>query len=244
MMRFGTWCRPLAAAALVFIGVYAYARVTGTAPSDPDVACYGRSGAEVCVEYAGNFIPTTDNDTTLGTSSLAWATIYAYDLTLSDDLTVTDDVTVTDALTVNGSATLGNASADVFTLNGGTMVVRNNSQAVQIGTSTTDGTYILNIDGANRRLGIGNSAPTVELDVTGSITASGVVKSTSPIVTAGGMRFFARTKAQFDALDPITVGETYVCSDCTEVLLCVSTGTAVAQFQRVDSATAGCGTGE
>lgn len=130
------------------------ARLTGTEPGT-DISCWGPSGAEVCIDVSGNLIPTTDNDTTLGTSVLRWATAYIMDITVGDDLTVTDTLTVT--------------------------------------------------------------GPFVPL---------------------------SKTKAQFDTLDPVIAGEVYFCSDCTEKLLCVSTGTAAAQFQRVDSTTIGCGTGE
>lgn len=71
------------------------ARLTSPSASDADIWCAGPEGAEVCVDSSGNLIPTTDNDTTLGTSSLAWATGYFYDIALSDDLTVADDATVT-----------------------------------------------------------------------------------------------------------------------------------------------------
>lgn len=80
-----------------------FARLTGTEPGT-DIHCVGPSGAEVCVDVSGNFLPTTDNDTTLGTSALRFATVYAYDLAASDDLTVTDDATVSDDLTVTGDS--------------------------------------------------------------------------------------------------------------------------------------------
>lgn len=78
-----------------------HARLTGTEPGT-DVSCWGVSGAEVCVDVSGNLLPTTDNDTTLGTSSLRWATAYILDITVGDDLTVSDDATVADDLTVTG----------------------------------------------------------------------------------------------------------------------------------------------
>ena len=78
-----------------------YARLTGTEPGT-DQWCMGVSGAEICVDASGNLIPTTDNDTTLGTSSLRFATAYILDITVGDDLSVTDDATVTDDLTVGG----------------------------------------------------------------------------------------------------------------------------------------------
>lgn len=106
--------RPLGAAALLLALTPAlWARSTGTTPARtaPDAWCVGKAGAEVCVDADGNVIPTTDNDTTLGTSSLRWATGYMLDLTIGDDLTITDDVvigsTVTEIATVNGLLRLG-----------------------------------------------------------------------------------------------------------------------------------------
>lgn len=78
-----------------------FARLTGTEPGT-DIWCVGPSGAEVCVDVSGNLIPTTDNDTTVGSTSLRFATVNAYDLAAGDDLTVADDATVSDDLTVTG----------------------------------------------------------------------------------------------------------------------------------------------
>lgn len=58
---------------------------------DGDAWCVGAAGAEVCVDSSGNLAPTADNDVTLGTSALRWATGYIMDLTIGDDLTVTGD---------------------------------------------------------------------------------------------------------------------------------------------------------
>lgn len=71
-----------------------HARVTAQGASDADIWCVGPAGAEVCVDVSGNFLPTTDNDTTLGTSALRWATAYIVDLVVGDDLTVAGDATV------------------------------------------------------------------------------------------------------------------------------------------------------
>lgn len=89
----------LALCVLVSTGRVSFGRVT-TADST-DVWCVGPSGAEICVDTSGNLVPTTDNDTTLGTSSLKWATVNAYDVNIGDDLAVTD------AASVSGAATLG-----------------------------------------------------------------------------------------------------------------------------------------
>ena len=68
-----------------------FARITGTEPGT-DISCWGPSGAEVCIDVSGNLLPTTDNDTTLGTSALRWATAYILDITVGDDLSVTGDI--------------------------------------------------------------------------------------------------------------------------------------------------------
>lgn len=97
----------LAIALVIAVGVQKtlFARVT-TAASD-DIFCAGPSGAEACLDSSGNWLPTTDNDTTLGTSSLRWATVESVDINVGDDLSVTDDLTVTDDTTLNGLITLG-----------------------------------------------------------------------------------------------------------------------------------------
>jgi hypothetical protein len=50
------------------------ARITGTNPtgSSADAWCVGSTGNEVCVDYQGNLIPTTTDDTSLGTSAKEW----------------------------------------------------------------------------------------------------------------------------------------------------------------------------
>lgn len=77
-----------------------FARLTGSAPTNADVWCVGPSGAEVCADASGNFLPTTDNDVTLGTSALQWATAYFVNLTVSGNSAVTGNSTVTGDLTV------------------------------------------------------------------------------------------------------------------------------------------------
>lgn len=111
----------------------AQARVTSPTQtaSNADIACWGPSGAEICVDSSGNLIPTTDNDTTLGTSSLRFATGYIVDITVGDDLTVTDD------LSVQGDTTLGNAGSDAFAVNASTM--QTNTWGLLVSTAA-DGT--------------------------------------------------------------------------------------------------------
>lgn len=77
----------------------------------------------------------------------------------------------------------------------------------------------------------------------GALTASGAAISGTTSLT-GKFVPFARTKAQFNAITPAAAGEVYFCSDCTAKNLCVSTGTTLSGFLRVDSTTIGCGTNE
>ena len=82
--------------------------------------------------------------------------------------------------------------------------------------------------------------------ITGAATLSataitGVTSITSPLyVATGPMRLYSRTKAQILALTTVAVGDAYYCSDCTAVLICVSTGTAKGAFVKVNDKTAVC----
>lgn len=143
-----------------------FARLAGTDPGT-DVWCVGISGAEVCVDSSGNFLPSTDNDTTLGTSSLRWATAYIQDITVGDDLTVTDDATITSDLAVDGNTTIGSNHADTLDLNVTTVTINATVNGVRIGTGALDGTYILTVDGSNRRIGVNDHTPSYDLDVNG-----------------------------------------------------------------------------
>lgn len=172
---------------VVASGKVSFSRVTTA--SNTDVWCSGPSGREVCVDTDGNFVPTTDNDTTLGSSSLRWATVYALDQTIGDDLTVTDDATITDDLAVNGDTTLGDASGDTLVLNLTTVTVRADANGIRIGTSTTDGTYILSLDGSNRRLGINTNAAGATLDVTAlNGSSTGTIVNTAASQTADALQ--------------------------------------------------------
>lgn len=160
------------------------ARITGTT-TEPET-CWGADGAEVCVDSSGRVVPTTDNDASLGTSTLRWSDVLTMDVTVSDDLTVSDDATITDALTVNGNTTLGDAGGDTLDLNGTTVTINATVTGMKIGTSTTDGTYLLTLDGSNRRLGLGTHVPATLLDVEGAYQfGSGANKSTGS--ASGGL---------------------------------------------------------
>ena len=87
------------------------------------------------------------------------------------------------------------------------------------------------------------TAGTIILRDLSNAFAAGVATLTG-VTLSGPLTLASHTKAEFNSLDPAAIGEAYVCSDCTEILPCFSTGTSVAQWQRSDSPTAGCGTGE
>lgn len=71
---------------LIVIGSVVHARITGTTVN-PET-CWGDDGEEVCVDSSGNAIPTTDNDASLGTTSLRWSTVLSYDAAFGDDVVV------------------------------------------------------------------------------------------------------------------------------------------------------------
>ena len=83
------------------------ARITGTQPTNADIVCFGPDGAELCADSSGNWVPTTNNDTSLGTSSLRFSDVRAFDATFSDDLTVTDDTTLSSDVSVAGLLSTG-----------------------------------------------------------------------------------------------------------------------------------------
>lgn len=215
------------------------ARITGTT-TNADIWCVGPDGAEICVDSDGNLVPTTDNDTTLGTSSLRFATAYILDITVGDDLTVTDD------LTVNGDTSLGDGSVDTLALGVGTVTIPSASgRTVKIGTSTTDGNYIMTLDGANRSVGIGETSPGARLEIAaiGTIGTGLLVSSangSTPLLTVNGQGLVgpaSKTTSQLDAvaMAPQMVGGFVFNS--TLGLPCISTGPATGAYARLTDAT-------
>lgn len=99
---------------------------------------------------------------------------------------------------------------------------------------------MLSLDTLNNRIGI-QAVPATTLDVNGSSQfGSGATKST---FTANGFwEPYSRTRAQIDTLVPTKVGQVIYASDTTLPGLCISTGTAAAQWRKMESATLGCGT--
>ena len=129
----------LAICLAVFMAVPSSARITGTQPTNADVACWGPDGAEVCIDASGNTVPTTDNDTTSGSSSLRWATVHALDATIGDDITVADDATVTGDLFKVMVATVtmtAAATIDISGACGGILRLTSNTEFTSSTTNT------------------------------------------------------------------------------------------------------------
>lgn len=125
------------------------ARLTGTNPTgaNADTWCEGPRGAEVCVDYQGDVLSTTNNDATLGTSSLRWSDVETIGLnTGGGSLSIPSSAGVATSLGTAGTANTagsGNGAAPSLititgALNFGVQVEGTNSTATTgIYTSTT-----------------------------------------------------------------------------------------------------------
>lgn len=125
-------------AAICFVGMIqsdVFARLTGTNPtgSSSDTWCVGKSGAEVCVDYLGDVIPTTNNDASLGTSSLQWSNVYSVAATVSGAASVTGNLIKVPVSTQTVTAA---ATIDVTGACGG--LLRLSSLTGSVTTNTTD----------------------------------------------------------------------------------------------------------
>lgn len=155
----------------------------------------------------------------------------------------------------------GGGAAEQMRINGGTLKLMNATPTLQFdnataGYITANGDLIINIDadinGSNtlRVRGNGGSVELVAVTETGATTldvngsaqfGSGATKST--FTATGFWEPISKTRAQIDLLVPTKVGQVIYASDTTLPGLCVSTGTAAAQWRKMESATLGCGTG-
>lgn len=97
------------------------------------------------------------------------------------------------------------------------------TQAVHV----SSGAFVLDGTGANMTVG-------GSLTVAGASTLTGAVAVSSNTVLSGFLQLFPRTLAQLQALTPAAVGQVYFCSNCV-ASVCVSSGTAVDQFQAIAS---------
>lgn len=112
---------------IFFVPSFALARVTAPAVNDRDAFCAGARNGEDCIDKNGNFLPTTDNTQTLGTSALRWSSVYGA-LFFGDGSNLTGIVssaTLNNYLLLTGgnlTGALGGTSvtATSFTATGGT----------------------------------------------------------------------------------------------------------------------------
>jgi hypothetical protein len=121
-----------------------YARVTGTNPGT-DVACFGPSALEVCVDVSGNILPTTTNIGSLGTSALKFKDLFlAGNASVAGTLSVTGATTQTGNLAVTGTilqvpvstvAVVGSATINAASACGGLLRL---SAVANVTTNTSD----------------------------------------------------------------------------------------------------------
>ena len=125
-----------------------------------DKWCVGKSsGAELCVDGQSNFVPIQNEKINLGSDTVRFLAVYASSFNASGDLRAVG------ALVVNGNSTIGSASNDTLDLNVTTITINDTINGIKIGTSTSDGTYILTIDGSGRIIGINDQTPDATLEV-------------------------------------------------------------------------------
>ncbi len=151
-------------AVLFFLSVLAerpaFARLNGattlTTVTQPDIVCYGGSNqgtantaTEVCLDYSGNVIPTTDNAQQSGSSTLRWKDIEAVNLnsgggnltagTAAATITAAGNQTLGTVGTANGPGT-GNATMPTLHAIVGSIQLK--SQQVGTSETATTGIYV------------------------------------------------------------------------------------------------------
>ena len=128
-----------------------FARVTSSS-ADRDAWCVGVSGAEVCVDSSGNFVPTTTNSVDLGTSALEFKNVYVDGTVTTDAIVNAGTYSGTDGAFTGKLSSTGNfvppalssATIAITTASYVGEVIYNSSRyALCIGTSVTGaGCYI------------------------------------------------------------------------------------------------------
>ena len=122
--------------------------------------------------------------------------------------------------------------ASVGTMRLDNMAVNGANAALTIRTSnasaldTTAGVIL-----GNGKWGIGTTAPANTLHVKGT---TGIAVSSAPLAGLSMVFRGMEAKANITATDPVAAGELWLCTDCTAPYsLCVSTGTAVADYAKM-----------
>lgn len=187
----------------------AVARVTAQI-INTDIWAVGPSGAEVAVDSSGNFLPTTDNDATLGTSALRWATAYVMDVTVGDDLTVTDAATFSGRMnfaktqvgTGTGSLGVYSSSAIPATSNYETVITSGVLVLISAVPSVSTGT-VLKATGicCDNSLSVALSEG-MELILTSTASAGGIILQDEGTLTGSRLQLGAATRQvdQFNVL--------------------------------------------
>ena len=194
----------------------------------------------------------------VGNTNNYWSNVLAIDNSDTTTPLIYGDFSA-NTLRFNGSAQFGTATAGISTFS----AVGNLNLAYGLTASTGVFTSTLTVQGnafsvggstlvvAGGNVGIGTTGPAQKLHMSsGTLLIDGnaatpfqIGISSFVIRSSGAFSPQARTKAQIDLMTPVAVGEYIDCTDCTLPGLCRSSGTAVAQWRKVESSTLGCGSG-
>lgn len=173
----------LSALLFILLSSSAFSRITGTLPSADDIFCVGPSGAEVCVDASGNWIPTTDDNQDLGTSSFKWKNLYLSGTTTSSgDLTVTGTLDLTGSLNVTGDSSLD-----------GALTVNDSGADKDTQIEGDTDANLLFVDASTDRVGVGTATPAVLFDV------AGVFNATQITINDAGADLDSRIEGDTDA---------------------------------------------
>lgn len=78
------------------------------------------------------------------------------------------------------------------------------------------------------------------LSVEKDLAVGGNMSLTGNLVYAGYGALTSKTKAQIEAITPSQGGQYYMCSNCIDAAVCISTGTGVSSWVQISSITAAC----
>lgn len=169
---------------LVGVQHVSQARIIGSSSSNdssgttPDIDCKGSDASatanELCQDHAGNFLPTTTDNQTLGTPSLEFNNVYTKTLTVGSGGT-----------TNTGSATSGTAGATGLSNSGGTAATQwtNSGLTVypQYGVYNLSASSVVPVNAS--LLFVGGNAASVTLTSTPEISTTTLVAGTTLLPT-------------------------------------------------------------
>lgn len=160
------------------------------------------------------------------------ATSYTY-----DDLTVTYGINA--ATGVYSGAVTGASFAATGALTGATLATTGAGTIVgdfKAGAAN----YVSTMTASNGNWAITGNVVSLAAVQGATITGTTSVAGAKVNATAGALGLYSRSAAQIVAIDPVAAGEMYYCSDCAAVAVCVSTGTAAADWALITNKTAAC----